>query len=181
MKLSIKFDMLRRIEEAKGQFKLQNTMLDNVEYGVKLFTVYVVLNTIFGRTIDYTLSHSAMWTGVVYSFKAGLSHILNSTINSQFIAFSEIFQLSLELNKINVSTDVELMADAEEYHREYKIVFNEGIIPKILQNKYILVPTYAEGEIKETSVLQEHIIGSKKYFLSKGSPAKQYKLAFSAG
>ena len=43
-----------------------------------------------------------------------------------------------------------------------------------------MVPSYTfNGDIKDTSVLQEHIIGSKEYVLSLGSPKKVWKPAYS--
>jgi len=48
-------------------------------------------------------------------------------------------------------------------------------IPDVLQNKYILIPTSDKTEV---SLLQEHIIGEKKYYLSIGEPEKVFKLAF---
>ncbi len=49
-----------------------------------------------------------------------------------------------------------------------------------MEKKYILVPTYDYlGEIQSTSILQEHVVGSKIYVLSLGSEAKEYRFAYS--
>ena len=50
-----------------------------------------------------------------------------------------------------------------------------------MESKYILVPTYDfNNNIKNTSILQEHIVGTDKYVLSIGSPKKELKLAYSS-
>lgn len=41
-----------------------------------------------------------------------------------------------------------------------------------------MVPTYDKGEKKEVSLVQEHVIGSKEYTISHGTPRKVLKLAY---
>ena len=87
------------------------------------------------------------------------------------------FQLTA-LKDINISTSYELLLDSENYKTEYKLKFDEAKIPYIKQDKYINIPVYNDGDIKEVSLVQEHVIGSKSYSLSYGSPSKVLKPAF---
>lgn len=85
----------------------------------------------------------------------------------------DLQKLSLQLNELNVKTSGELLLDSKVYHKQHKFVLSEKGIPGIMQNKYINIPTYDNGDIKETSILQEHKIGTKEYVLSLGSPTKR--------
>ena len=86
-------------------------------------------------------------------------------------------KLVSKLNDINIATDYDLLKQSELYERKYKIEFNESKIPIIMENKYVLVPSYNyKGDVKDTSILQEHFVGSKDYILSVGSPSKKLTL-----
>ena len=83
--------------------------------------------------------------------------------------------MARQLNDLNVKTDYELLLESELYKKEYKIQVNEKKLPYIAESKYIMVPTHSfNGNMTETSILQEHVVGSKKYVLSLGSPKKEF-------
>ena len=84
------------------------------------------------------------------------------------------------LNDININTDYSLIKDSKCYHTVRNLKLNEKKIPQIVESKYILLHAYDnKGDIVETSLLQEHVMGSKQYVLSMGSPQKALKLAYS--
>lgn len=94
------------------------------------------------------------------------------------ISRQELVILSNLLNNINVNTDSELILESYKYKTEYD--FNKDSESKdLIQKKYIMVPVIQNGEEKEISILQEHVIGTKEYSLSCGEPTKQkvFKLA----
>lgn len=65
--------------------------------------------------------------------------------------------------------------------KKYKVEVNKKQLPHIAEEKYILVPSYTyNGDTKDTSVLQGHIVGSKQYVLSLGSPKKVFKPSYSS-
>ena len=81
---------------------------------------------------------------------------------------------------VNIDTTVEALMNAEVYHKKYKLA-TEGA-PGIIRERYFNLPIKnALGEDDETSVKEEHLIGSKKYVLSLDKPVEQkkYKLAYS--
>ena len=85
-----------------------------------------------------------------------------------------------QMNGLGFNTDFNLLLQSEVYEKKLKIEFNEEKLPHLLQQKYILIPTYDyKGEVKETSFVQEHVVGSKEYVLSLGTPSRkrQVKLA----
>lgn len=51
--------------------------------------------------------------------------------------------------------------------KKYKVELNKQQLPHLKEETYILVPSYTfNGDIKDTSILQEHRIESKEYVLS---------------
>ena len=67
-----------------------------------------------------------------------------------------------------------LLCEAYLYDTEYSLN-TEGKVPAIEQKKYIMVPVWEYGEEKEVSIVQEHILGTKEYTISCGSPRKSFK------
>ncbi len=87
--------------------------------------------------------------------------------------------LASELRNQKVLTDYDLLLKSELYKTEHKITLNEKRLPFITETKYIIVPTCNSlGEVKTTSIKQEHVVGSKEYVLSHGSYTKQLKLVY---
>lgn len=95
-------------------------------------------------------------------------------------ASDDLKKLVSQLKKLHVNTDYDLLLQSELYKKKYNIKLNENKIPCFLEQKYVLVPTYNyNGDIKETSILQEHVVGFKEYVLSIGSPKPVFKFAYS--
>lgn len=81
-------------------------------------------------------------------------------------------------NGLNLKTDYDLLLQSELYKKEYKIEVNENKIPYIAESKYIMIPTKGFNGTVDTSILQQHVVGSKEYVLSLGSPKKEFKRSF---
>ncbi len=81
-----------------------------------------------------------------------------------------------KLQDINIETDYELLKKATLDSKKYTVRLNENKLPEIVQSKYIVVPSYGyNGQIKDSSILQEHVLGSSKYELSSGTPKRKVK------
>ena len=92
----------------------------------------------------------------------------------------ELKKLVSKFKYADIDTSYKLLKESKQYDRKYEIRINENKIPQIIQSKYILVPTYDySGSVKDTSVLQEHVMGSKEYVLSLGTPKKVLKPVYS--
>ena len=95
-------------------------------------------------------------------------------------AMNRLKKLVGELDSINVKTSYDLLLDSELYEKNYRIEFDDNKIPFLLEEKYILVPSYSyNGEVRDTSILQEHEVGTENYVLSVQEPVKKYKLVLS--
>ena len=79
------------------------------------------------------------------------------------------------MDTINVKTNYDMLLESELYEKKYKVEKTDSLFA-IKEEKYIYVPSYGfDGKEKDTSILQEHDIGSGIYALSVGEPEKQYR------
>lgn len=80
-----------------------------------------------------------------------------------------------QLKSIDVDTSFDLLKESSCENRIYNLKINKKI-PQLIEYKYILVPTYNyQGDIVDTSIMQEHVVGSSSYILSRGSLKKELK------
>lgn len=180
MKLIINYDLIKRIQQAKEDFGISVALKKNIKQVAPLFGIYTAFNLASGQRIDQALSNATLSASLLLTLWATMDlaryHFLGDIDKRN--ALNDLKKLSIQLGQFNISTSVDLLLKSEEYDRKYKLELNENKLPSVLQEKYILVPTYNNGDIKDTSILQEHVIGSKIYVLSLGSPAKAFKPAF---
>lgn len=178
MKLIINYDLLEKIKESKNGIRLEKNMREEFKIQTMLFIVLFPL-------VDLTITDEVKWLKNIFIcsscfvFKVGLKTFLDKLFKerTELLALAHLIILSSQLNNLNVKTSVELLQDSEVYKTEYKLLVNKSKMPVIAQKKYILVPTYdGLGNITDTSILQEHILGSKEYELSVGSPEKKLVL-----
>ena len=171
MKIEVNYDLIDRIREAKTGFDLQYNVYKPLKYtafiaALKLSTIIVV-----PKTMEEFLSEIIGVFGI-YTLSASILSTLCLPI-SRKRAIESLKLLSSRLKDINVNTNHELLLKSYNYKTEYKVKFNDYLLPYVEQNKYISVPTLENGDEKETSLLQEHIVGSKTYALSYGSPKEK--------
>lgn len=88
----------------------------------------------------------------------------------------ELKKLATDLNRINVPTNVDLLLESYKYETEY-LLNTDSSFPKIQKNTYFMVPIQQDGEQREVSLVEEHIIGENDYTISYGSPKKVLKLS----
>ena len=82
------------------------------------------------------------------------------------------------LERINVNTNYNLLLESYCYSKVTNFKLNDNKLPLLVESKYILVPSFDyNGSLIDTSILQEHVLGSDRYTLSKGNPAKVLKLS----
>ena len=69
---------------------------------------------------------------------------------------------------LSIDTDKELLKESKLEKKRYSIRLNEDKLPVLLQSKLITVPAHKDdGTIEGVSLLQEHAVGSKNYYLSR--------------
>ena len=91
-------------------------------------------------------------------------------------ASKRLKELAILLETINVSTNYDMLVASELYYKKTSIEPSEGTFPILKSEKYIYVPSYGfDGEEKTTSILQEHVVGTKEYVLSQDEPDKEFR------
>lgn len=106
--------------------------------------------------------------------------INNNPLQQQ--ALHRLGLLISQMNSLEFNTNFNLLLNSQIYEKKYNIKFNENKLPSLLQQKYILIPTYDyKGEIKKTSFVQEHVVGSKEYILSLGTPSRKKSTRLATG
>ena len=179
MKLVINYDFFNAVLDVNEGFTPMKIVRNNKKGIVLGVPSFFTMNYVLIRSLPdsikilglQTLSFFAL--NYVYKFYYGYDPYKEASID-------RLRKLSYKLNDIFVNTDYDLLLKSEIIKKEHKIHLNEDKIPDLLENKYVLVPTYDfNGNIKNTSILQEHIVGSNEYVLSVGSPKKELKLAYS--
>lgn len=178
MKITINYDLLERISEAKYGFSLVRTfksalMIIPVVKSFSLADKANTMNTLdFQKYID-NLPLSILSDLIIVTL--GSCAVLGITPLIRTNALANLEELAEDLKALNIDTDESLLLNAYKYHTEYKIDF-ENKVPTLIQKKYINIPT----NDKEVSLMQEHVIGSFSYTLSKKRLNKQtnFKLVF---
>ena len=90
----------------------------------------------------------------------------------------DLNELIPKLKELGVNTDRNLIRLSRLYEKSYNFDFNKKI-PVLVESKYILVPSHSiSNKIVNTSILQEHSIGSSTYNLSVAAPNKELKLIY---
>jgi len=173
MKIIINYDLFVKIEEAKRGFSLEKT----ANRVLILTAISTGLAAIIYSSLKEALKeiHNAL---IIHSLFRIPEILILSKLNKRDAAI-QLMILSQNLRNINVNTDYKMLLKSENYKTDYEISFDEGKLPRIEQKKYIMVPTYQNGEYEEVSLVQEHIIGSKSYVISYGSPKKKRVLKLS--
>lgn len=183
MKIIINYDLLEKVNSANGHLNLQRIMLNELKTQAIFLGIFTGVDMISptkdGIHWRANLAVCSTWFVFRFIMTAMVEHKFKDRI--ELLAYMELAKLSLKLNDLNVKTSPDLLKKSELSTTEYKFV-NDKFKPVIQQNKYILVPTYdGLGDIKDTSILQEHEIGTKQYVLSIGSPSRSFKLAYARG
>ena len=174
MKIVINYDLLSKISEAKSGFALDKSIKDILKCSLMVEVIfipaYIAKNYSFREVMvetSKTLAFQSFWCMII--------DLLFSKFEKQ-IALEQLKKLSMELKNININTNYELLLKSYKGQINYKLEKNNSFIPKIKQEKYIIVPVNENGEEKEISVLQEHVVGSRNYVLSRGTCLKQKSL-----
>ena len=180
MKLINNYDLMDKIQGANGVISYQKILLKELKKQVLFYGAFAIFD------LAVASNHEVQWlTNTTICSTFLLANVVVRTVletkfkdTIQYKSFLELTKLSLQLADLNINTNPFLLKEAEVIQTDYKVRFNEKYRPILEQNKYILVPSYDSiGEVKDTSIIQEHNVGSKEWILSIGSPEKRLKLS----
>ena len=171
MKIVINYDLMEKIAEAKYGFSLKRECKIVSAIVSACYSFIIVLNGVAMNSMDFQRWFGSLPFYVTYSIvlATGINVLLRGISGQKEMAANQLDDLSIDLNLLNIDTDVDLLLEAYKYYTEYEWTHDKSI-PTLIQKKYINVPTTDDDEL---SVLQEHVVGSKVYTLSKGRKIKQ--------
>ncbi|MBE6153233.1 MAG: hypothetical protein E7166_03290 [Firmicutes bacterium] len=176
MKININYDLFDKIRESKTGISLNRNCKFILPKTAIATTIYSLLNITSPILLEKTLKSIPVFL-ILYSLPVAIVNKMMAK-DFKYVTTNQLKDLSLALKNIGVSTNYDLLIKSEKYKTNYKIYRSESKAIYIKQDKYINVPICDNGEIKNISIVQEHIMGSKKYTLSCGSPKKVLKLAY---
>ena len=173
MKIKINYDLLSKIQETNTGSLQKTVKTILLKTGITM-TIIGVLDTVSSYSTENLLNEILGGLGICLTIHTSgtlLTNLMSSKLN-KIAALKDLMTLSLLLNNININTNFILLLKSYKYKTEYKINSDEDSNHKLVQKKYIMVPVHDSGEEKEISLVQEHVIGTKEYSLSYGSPKK---------
>lgn len=178
MKIKLNYCFIDKIKDIKENMGPLKVIRNNRHLYFKIdLPLWTAINLAFNPSIVRCLLILAFQYGIIIGSELLAALIVRRDIYKDRAQF-DLLQTLLKLRDINVNTDLELLLESQVYERHYRLTLNEKKLPILLESKYIMVPSHGfDGVIKDTSVLQEHVVGSKKYVLSQGSPIRAYKFA----
>ena len=158
MRIIINYDLMDRISEAKQGYSIERCNKDAIGLTAIVNLVAVACHMpVEYLTITLPAGVGLTWISKKYSSLA---------LDEMDDALDDLDYLSSDLEEIHVHTNRDLLLESEVYKKEYKFKSGKYKMPYVLEKKYISVPTIKKN--KEVSLLQEHILGNKEYFISKG-------------
>ena len=181
MKLVINYDFFNALKDVNEKTTpLTIIRNEKADYGKFVIPVWLTLSVLQYKSEFIKNIPQILLGGSIAVYTNALIALRFGNINYREKADRNLKTLVKCFNELNIETDYDLLLQSQLDSRNYRLYLNEEKLPEILESKYILVPTYNHlGDIKNTSILQEHVIGSKNYVLSLGSPKKKRKLAYS--
>ena len=173
MNLMVDFDAYNAIKDVQERYTVTKVTRNNNRLLFKLNSAAALLALAMFDG-NYFIKFAVLMFVIMFS-----TYSLNMLF---YLLYGDIYKedskrnlerLALLLSTVNVNTSYDLLEESECYYRKYKFKFNKDKILQVLESKYILVPVYdTNGDTKKVSILQEHVIGSKEYVLSMGSPKR---------
>lgn len=182
MKLKINYDFFEKIKDVKEPHNPLKIIRNNKNFIVLYLSFCTVFDLLIFDSFDKFLSKVLIDFSILFggaSLTCAIELLLEIDDYAK-MAKENLKKLASSLNSLHLNTNYELLLESQLSCKQYKINLNEKKIPQILESKYILVPTYNyNNEIKNVSILQEHVVGSKTYELTLGSPKRKFKYAYS--
>ena len=181
MNLLLDFDVVNAIKDINEGYTPMKIIRNEGKYIALLGmpSLFALNYLVFGSDVFKEFPAAVVRYFIIY-FGISLAERLIGGDRYKGYADTNLRYLVYQLNQLDTKLDYEMMKEAKCYHRVFNVKLNENKIPEIIESKYILIPVYGlDGEIIEESFLQEHVVGSKAYVLSKGSPTKELKPALS--
>lgn len=169
MKIRINYDLMDKIRESKTGISLIKMRKDVFKYTALFCPLDIAF---FSNNLSVLFKVLFLRFGMNVVFFSLIEKYLFYGYN-QNKALNDLKYLAQILNSNYINTDYELLQNAYVYDMFYKVILDANKIPRLKQEKYIMVPVVDRDGKKEVSLIQERLTGSKEYELSYGNPSKR--------
>ena len=180
MNLVINYDFFNAIKDVNEPLSPFKVIRNNKRFNTMVaLPCFIIMNTLqYKGDLEKIFLTLPINFGVITLLETFHNLLLHKDEYKE-VAIIRLKKMVKEFNDLNIDTNYDLLLKSELYQKKYHLWLNDDKLPVILESKYILMPTYNfNGNIKDTSVLQQHVIGSKKYVLSLGTYQKEHKLVY---
>ena len=182
MNIIINYDLIEYImysNQDLNPFKIIKHSFKHNKFFIAYTSIWAIKN-LFSYPFGKALGSSLLSTGGAVTFA-----LIFFTIQKQDpykeLSDEALIELCGSLKNIGIDTDFDLLKESKVDGKIYNFKLNEKKFPQIIESKYILIPSYNHnGEVNDTSVVQEHVMFSKEYIISKGTNQKKKVLAYSS-
>ena len=169
------FNAIRDVNEPLGPLKIVRNQKNNfVKICIPMWIIYdLIQHADMKEIIINNIVRLGLFT--LFSYLIDLIPVKHCGMDTySMISSKRLKRLVGQLNEHKINTSYDLLLESELYEKKYKLQFDKDRLLYILEKKYVLVKTYGfNNTIKKTSILQEHVVGSKEYVLSLGTPMKK--------
>lgn len=183
MKIKVNYELMQKIDMANKGFSLNWSLINNSKCFGEGLLLLCLIDGIFSSEHKLDVLNN-LPIAIIGSSIVGLIEVIFIKFfrkNGMKIAENDLKMLASQLSNLNVKTNVPMLKESIVQDTNYKFVLNKHNFPVLKQDKYILVPTYDRyGNDGVESLHQEHILGTKDYDISVGSPNKRLKLSLSS-
>ena len=179
MKLIVNYDLIERIQDAQENFGIRKIVRHSTNDVFSFAALATVLSTPFVLSGNYNtniLKVTIVGLSVVAAINGFFEILQYKTIGDKYKsdALEDLNNLVSELEGSHLGTNFNLLSQSWLAQTKYKLIANEKGMPVILQTKRIAVPIHEpiDGTVGAYDIVQEHVVGSKKFVLS--LPQKEY-------
>ncbi len=184
MKIMINYDFveaLRNVNEPFGPMKVvRNNMYQHLKFNYPLVLTFDTIYCTLGNRLDILPWMLGVNVLITEGIPIASAYMANKVVGGDlYKKMSEVklAKLVSEFNNNYISTDYDLLLQSEYYDHIMEVNTSDNKMPVIVSKKYVLVPTYTYSkDVEDTSIEQEHVLGTTDYVLSVGTPKKARKL-----
>ena len=185
MKLLINYDFFNAVRNVNERTNPLKVIRNEKKLYAIMFPIYLSIS-LFGNQHE-KINPSDIMLPILSGYSTLISlgfigALIDQTFSLSHMDFygekasKRLKELAVLLSTINVNTNYDKLLASELYYKTCNIEPSEGTFPVLKSEKYIYVPSYGfDGQEKTTSILQEHIIGTKDYELSVDEPDREYR------
>ena len=182
MQIMINYDLLETLKNSNEKFGLKKITraykIYWLKYHIPIFTLFDMAFS-HGDVVQ-TIKSLPLQLSCTY-FVELLVYLSSQNDRFKTVSDARLIKLLVDLANNDVDTSYELLKQSTMYDKNYELKRDNKNHPELVQTKYFYVPVYDySGNINDLSIQQEHVMGSKTYVLSLGSPKKVLKPAFSS-